>query len=78
MDPVLQQLQGNAGAKLSYDDVIGGYKRIKDDYEKNAKGAKDVIAAVFFDYHEVRTIYNAFARRLTFSVCTFLVKHKGR
>ena len=57
MDPVLQQLQESDGAKLSFDDVIEGYKKIKDEYEKNAKGAEDVIAAVFYDYHEVRKVY---------------------
>ena len=41
------------GAKLSFDDIIGGYNRIKDDYDKSAIGAKDIIAAVFFEFHPV-------------------------
>jgi len=51
LDPVLQQLRGKEAAKVSFDDVIDGYTRIKDDYYKSAKGAKDVIAAVFFEFH---------------------------
>lgn len=54
LDPVLQQLKGKEAAKVSFDDVIDGYTRIKDDYHKSAKGAKDVIAAVFFEFHPVR------------------------
>ena len=53
LDPVLQQLRCKGGAKLSFDDIIGGYNRIKDDYDKSAIGAKDIIAAVFFEFHPV-------------------------
>ena len=53
LDPVVQQLLGKEGAKLSFDDTIGGYDRIKDDYHKSAIGAKDVIAAVFYEFHPV-------------------------
>ncbi|XP_078366399.1 guanylate-binding protein 6-like isoform X2 [Oculina patagonica] len=51
LDPVLQQLQRKEGAKLSFEDIIGRYNQIKDDYHKSAIGAKDVIAAVFFEFH---------------------------
>ncbi|KAL9979206.1 hypothetical protein ACROYT_G016836 [Oculina patagonica] len=51
LDPVLQKLQGKEAAEVSFDDVISGYSRIKDDYHSSAKGAKDVIAAVFFEFH---------------------------
>lgn len=54
LDPVLQKLQGKEAAEVSFDDVISGYSRIKDDYHNSAKGAKDVIAAVFFEFHPVR------------------------
>ena len=53
LDPVLQQLRGKEGAKLSFRDIIGGYNRIKDDFDKSAIGAKDVIAAVFYEFHPV-------------------------
>ena len=60
LDPVLQQLQGKAGAKVSFDDIIGGYERIKDDYETHATGAKDVITAVFYEFHPVRIYFTSF------------------
>ena len=53
LDPVLQKLQGKDAAEISFDDVISGYTRIKDDYHNSAKGAKDVIAKVFFEFHPV-------------------------
>ena len=57
LDPVLQQLQGRNGSKLSFDDIIGVYHLIKEDYEARAVGAKDAIAAAFFDFHHVRHRY---------------------
>ena len=54
LDPVLEKLQGREGAKVSFEDIINAYDKIKDDYGKLAKGAEDVIAAVFFEYHRVR------------------------
>ena len=53
LDPILRQLQGHGGSKLSFDDIIGVYHRIKDDYEGEAVGAKDAIAAAFFDFQPV-------------------------
>ena len=53
LDPVLHQLWGEGGAKLSFDDIIGRYNRIKDEYDKSAMGAKDVIAAVFNKFYPV-------------------------
>ena len=57
LDPVLQQLQGRDGSKLSFDDIIGVYYLIKQDYDARAVGAKDAIAAAFFDFHPVRNPY---------------------
>lgn len=54
LDPVFQQLQGRDAAKVSFDDIIGGYQRIKNDYNESAKGAEDVIAKVFVELHGVR------------------------
>ena len=54
LDPVLQQLKGREGAKVTFQDIVDGYSKIKDDYEKLAKGAKDTIAATFFEFHPVR------------------------
>ena len=57
LDPVLKQLQGRDGSKLSFGDIIGVYHLIKEDYEARAVGAKDAIAAAFFDFHHVRHRY---------------------
>ena len=54
LDPLFQQLQGRGAAKVSFDDIIGGYQRIKDEYYESAIGAKDVIAKVFLELHAVR------------------------
>ena len=54
LDPLLKQLQGKEGAKMSFEEIIGGYNRIKEDYHNSAIGAKDVIDAVFFEFHPVR------------------------
>ncbi|XP_074617681.1 guanylate-binding protein 6-like isoform X1 [Acropora palmata] len=51
LDPVLHRLHGQGGAEVSFDDIIQGYERIKQDFEARATGAKDVCAAMFFDFH---------------------------
>ena len=53
LDSVLQQLWGKGGAKLSFDDIIGRSNRIKDEYDESAIGAREVIAAVFYEIHPV-------------------------
>ena len=53
LEPVLRQLQGKEAAKMSFDEIIDGYNHIKEDYHNSALGAKDVIAAVFFEFHPV-------------------------
>lgn len=57
LDPVLEKLQGKEAARVSFGEVISAYHKIKEDYEKDAKGAKDVIAAVFFEFHPVRKFH---------------------
>ncbi|CAH3045105.1 unnamed protein product, partial [Porites lobata] len=51
LDPLLRRLQGKEAAKISFDEIIGGYNQIKEDYHNSAIGAKDVIAAVFYEFH---------------------------
>ena len=53
LDPILHQLQGSGGSNLPFDNIIGVYQRIKDDYEGQAVGAKDAIAGAFFDFQPV-------------------------
>ncbi|XP_068762154.1 guanylate-binding protein 6-like [Montipora capricornis] len=52
LDPVLQCLQGSEGTKLTFDDIMAVYDLIKSDFDSTAVGAKDAIAATFFDFHE--------------------------
>ena len=53
LDPVLHRLSGQGGAEVSFDEIIQGYKRIKQGFEARATGAKDVCATMFFDFHPV-------------------------
>ena len=55
LDPVLEKLLGEEGGKVSFEDIIGGYQRVKDDFHQRAVGAENVIAAVFLKLYEVRT-----------------------
>lgn len=54
LDPVLQHLKGEEGAKVSFDDITKAFERIKSDYEQKANGAGDVITAVFCEFYPVR------------------------
>ena len=56
LDPVLARLHGEEGARVSFEDIIHGYKGIEEDYKVRAVGAKDVCASVFFEFHPVTTI----------------------
>ncbi|XP_068722035.1 guanylate-binding protein 6-like [Montipora capricornis] len=50
LDPVLARLR-EEGARMSFDDIIQGYKRIEQDFNADAKGAKHVCAEVFYEFH---------------------------
>lgn len=54
LDPILKQLQGSDGSKISFDDILRVYQQIRDDYDASAVGAKDAIAEAFADFHPVR------------------------
>ena len=58
LDPVFHRLQGQGGAEVSFDEIIQGYERIKQGYEARAKGAEDVCATMFFEFHLVNEIFN--------------------
>ena len=38
---------------MSFHDIIQVYERIKEDFHNRATGAKDVHAAVFYEFHPV-------------------------
>ena len=56
LDPILDQLQGKEGAKVMFDDIVAGYKKIEQDYKARATRAKRVFAAVFFEFHPVNRL----------------------
>lgn len=57
LDPVLQQLNGEDTAHLSFQNITDAYDRFKEDYGRFAMGAQDVIAKVSFDLQRVRRIF---------------------
>ena len=50
LDPILEKLHGGEGAQVSFENIIQGYNRLKQDFKVRATGAKDVSAAVFFNF----------------------------
>ena len=55
LDPILEKLHGGEGAQVSFEDIIQGYNRLEQDFKVRAIGAKDVSAAVFFEFHPVKS-----------------------
>ena len=53
LDPVLAKLRGKDGAKVSFAEIMASYTAIEQGYKLEAKGAEDVCAQVFFDFHPV-------------------------
>ena len=53
LDPVLIQLRGKDGAKVSFAEVMGCYSVIEQGFKAEATGAEDVCAQVFLDFHPV-------------------------
>ena len=42
LDPVFEKLLGEERDKISFEDIIGGYQRVKDDFHQYAVGADKV------------------------------------
>lgn len=54
LDPVLTELRGKDGAKVSFAEIMACYSSIELGYKEQAKGAaEDVCAQVFLDFHPV-------------------------
>ena len=53
MDPVVALLYTEGGSSVSFADIIGGYSAIKGDFKSQSRGAKDVCAQVFYEFHPV-------------------------
>ena len=53
LDPILEQLSGKEGASVTFAQIIKGYSAIEQGFKRDAKGAKDVCAQVFYEFHPV-------------------------
>ena len=53
LDPILRQLSGKDGASVSFAQIIGGYSAIEQGFKSHSRGAKDVCAQVFYEFHPV-------------------------
>ena len=53
LDPVLTQLRGKDGAQVSFAQIMACYTAIEQGFKAEAKGAEDVCAQVFFEFHPV-------------------------
>lgn len=51
LDPVLTQLRGKEGCKVSFAEIMACYSSIELGFKEEAKGAEDVCAQVFLDFH---------------------------
>ena len=57
LDPILKQLSGADGASMSFEQIINGYSEIEQGFKRDARGAKDVCAQVFYEFHPVGSSY---------------------
>ena len=53
LDPILGLLTGEGGASVSFAEIIGGYSAIEKGFKSQSRGAKDVCAQVFYEFHPV-------------------------
>ena len=53
LDPILTLLSSRDGASVTFTQIIGGYSAIEQGFKRDAKGAKDVCARVFYEFHPV-------------------------
>ncbi|XP_058943961.1 guanylate-binding protein 7-like [Pocillopora verrucosa] len=51
LDPILREVSGKDGASVSFARIIGGYSAIEQGFKRDAKGAKDICAQVFYEFH---------------------------
>ena len=51
--PIFQKLTEEEVHNLSFQDVVGAYDELKNEYKARAVGAKDIIAEVFSELHSV-------------------------
>ncbi len=54
LEPILKQLRGEQGSSVSFDQIEKLFFAIERDFQKLARGAKDVCAQEFFKFQPVR------------------------
>ena len=57
LDPILGLLTGEGGASVSFAEIIGGYSAIEEGFKSQSRGAKDVCAQVFYEFHPVSAFH---------------------
>lgn len=53
LDPIVAQLYTEGGSSVSFAEIIGGYSAIEEGFKSQYRGAKDVCAQVFYEFHPV-------------------------
>ena len=53
LDPVLKLLGSKDGSSVTFAQIIGGYSAIEQGFKSQSRGAKDVCAQVFYEFHPV-------------------------
>lgn len=54
LDQALTRLRGPDGCKVSVSEIEECYSAIENDFKAGAKGAEDICAEMFFEFHGVR------------------------
>ena len=53
LHPILALLATEGGSSVSFAEIIGGYSAIEEGFKSQSRGAKDVFAQVFYEFHPV-------------------------
>ena len=53
LDPILKLLGSKDGSSVTFAQIIGGYSAIEQGFKSQSRGAKDVCAQVFYEFHPV-------------------------
>ena len=53
LNPIFKQLSGKNGASINFSQFVRGYSAIEQGFKSHSRGAKDVCAQVFYEFHPV-------------------------
>ena len=56
LDPIVALLYSEGGSSVSFAEITGGYLAIDEAFRRQSRGAKDVCAQVFYEFHPVRLL----------------------